>query len=193
MYNYLISLFASILLSNVQIYGQLISTPFSVNEKINSEITKKITLRNKTKIGKIEYKVYYDDSLAHNIIHDLTTKITYIKDTIRILGIEDDKIVPNYAFILDIFNNHFTIEPLSWNGEGLVSYKNSSKDTDWVFSHRIPCKTKNLFLRKKPTYKINEEIEGIIEFTSLDFEITEAIPNRKHRVEFKVYFVANAD
>ncbi len=157
---------------------------YQIDKDIYSKIKNNLFLRNDSIIGKLEYKVFQNDSLVRHYVHLLTTKTVIKDDTIFILGLEQYNWGISCLFNISLFKNHFDIYTVEWDKEGPFLIEENDSVRNIITN--TPCKTKKLWLSKNPNFKTGDSFYGILDFTSLDYNNRRL--DKRERVELKVYF-----
>jgi hypothetical protein len=162
---------------------------YKIDAGLTGEIKEQASLTNGVSMGKMEVKMFENDSLIVDT-YDKEKKIEFItmsnlgNDTIRITGFAG--MFAGFGFYLDISNGGYDLTCLAKSDVPI--YKYNEQDTTLSFGLSVPCYQTSLTLTAKPIFENGETISGYLELKSNDFWEESNGESKKYKMELRAYF-----
>ncbi len=170
--------------------GQTTSkSDYKIDNNVQSQVDKQTTSSNGVAMGKMEIRMFENDSLLFDTYGkdkkiEFFTMTTLQNDTIHITGFAG--MFAGFGFYLDIFGDSYELTYLAKSDAEIYKYNKS--DTTLTFGLSVPCSETSLTLVSKPTFKQDDIISGVLELKSKDFWEVSNGKEKKYRIELRAYF-----
>ncbi len=143
---------------------------YTLDSNVSTRVEPKVAVRNTINIGSVDYRVMINDSISINTYDSLSmfksgVVSAYIHgDSICIWGFFGR--MGTFGFQISFFQDSCQVNYVVW--DDFPKYK--MKPNDSLHDNLlVPCKNYTLTISRKPTFKSDQNIGGIVDFETADF------------------------